>query len=457
MEGKSERPSAVGKFIQTYSSFLSTFVIGAAGLVATSIWQYRQSEIAARQAETQQRVAITQAENQWRIERAEILSKNLSVLSSSGPETVEQRYGVLLSLSRGTIIDPELAVSYALELGKDNPSYMRSVLSSITDKSWARLANAFELTCQQRFGASRDLPVCPAENRVQRSLALLDLWAEEIENARRRGQRGPLELLLDERTVQSMPLKLATLYSHYLTDLFERRQFHEIAQFEELSVGARVIAALVLAPTQPNSFVAASEAVEIERLHEGRAEFLRQYLFGEGCSGECKGKLVDLMLTSYAEAAGRYDRALRELFTHPRGEVAMGLARLHARLVQCQVDVNDAIALRDGVLVPALMEATSGGRELESDLFDDLLGLLSLTPDPGFGPLEAEKRKAWEAALAAARTAADTRYDTAFTKRRISVQATRKNPPAKLRGSMFCTAQEVTVADVALGIDIADE
>jgi hypothetical protein len=456
MEPKSE-PSAIGKFIQTYSSFLSTFVIGAAGLVATSIWQYRQSEIAARQAETQQRVAITQAENNWRIERAEILSKNLNVLSSSGQETVEQRYGVLLSLTRGTIIDPELAVSYALELGKDNPSYMRSVLSSITEKSYQRLANAFELTCQQRYGTTRDLPACPSENRVQRSLALLDLWAEEIDAARRRGQRGPLELLLDERTVQSMPLKLATLYSHYLSDLFERRQMHEIAQFEDLSAGARLIAALVLAPTQPNSFVAASEATELDRQHDERAEYLRQYLYGQSCSGECKGKLVDIMLTSYAEAGGRYDRALRELFTHPRAEVAMGLARMHARLVQCQADKADVTALRDGVLVPALMEACSSGRELENNLFDDLLGLLALTPDPGFGPADAEARKAWEAALAAARTVADARYDTAFTKRRIAVQAIRKSPPAKFRDGMFCTAEEVTVADVALGIDIPGE
>ena len=41
-------------------------------------------------------------------------------------------------------------------------------------------------------------------------------------------------------------------------------------------------------------------------------------------------------------------------------------------------------------------------------------------------------------------------YDNAFTKRRTSVQATRKKPPAKLQDSMFCTAAEVTLADVAL-------
>src|SRR6476469_7205286 len=72
-----EETSKVGRFIMKYHTFLSSFVIGAAGLVATSIWQYRQSEVAKRSAESQQKVAETQAENQWRIERAEILAKNL--------------------------------------------------------------------------------------------------------------------------------------------------------------------------------------------------------------------------------------------------------------------------------------------------------------------------------------------------------------------------------------------
>ena len=38
--------SKLGRFIQTYHGFLSSFVIGVAGLVATSIWQYRQSKTA---------------------------------------------------------------------------------------------------------------------------------------------------------------------------------------------------------------------------------------------------------------------------------------------------------------------------------------------------------------------------------------------------------------------------
>jgi len=135
-DGKTSGPlSRLGKFIQTYHSFLSSFVIGVAGLVATSIWQYRQSQISAQQAASEQAIARTKAENDWRIARAEILSKNLNVLSAQGPSSADQRFGVLLSLTRGAIIDPELAVSYAMELGKDNPTYMRTVLEATGQKN----------------------------------------------------------------------------------------------------------------------------------------------------------------------------------------------------------------------------------------------------------------------------------------------------------------------------------
>src|SRR6185295_18555090 len=147
-----DEQSKLGRFIMRYHTFLSSFVIGAAGLIATSIWQYRQSETTANQAVAQQKVAETAAENSWKITRADILSKNLSVLASSGPDTVSQRYGVLLSLTRAEIIDPELAVSYALELGKDNAEDMSSVLASTRRKDYGRLARAYTLNCEERYG-----------------------------------------------------------------------------------------------------------------------------------------------------------------------------------------------------------------------------------------------------------------------------------------------------------------
>jgi hypothetical protein len=443
-----DSPSRFGKFIQAYSSFLSTFVIGAAGLVATSIWQYRQSEIASHQAESQQKIAITQAENNWRIERAEILAKNLGVLSAAGPDTVEQRYGALLSLTRGNILDPELAVSYALELGKDNADYMKSVLGSTQDKSYPRLATAYELSCQVRFGLTRDVAVCPNASHVDRSSAIADLFADEIDSARHKGDKGPIAILADERYVQSMPLKLAALFSPYLTDLFERRQLAEIQQFEGTSLGARLVSALVLGPTQANAFVAASESAEIDKFHDQRTKWLMQYLFGSSCTGECKGKLVDIMLTQYVEAQGRYDQALRELFTRPRGEVAMALARLHSRLLQCQVSPEDGDAFRDRIIIPSLAEALnrSGGAEA----VDDLLGLLALTQDPSFKPEDQARRTTWEQALAAARERLGVQYARAFTERRASSQETRKTTPLKYKKTMFCTADEVELSDVAI-------
>jgi hypothetical protein len=41
-------------------------------------------------------------------------------------------------------------------------------------------------------------------------------------------------------------------------------------------------------------------------------------------------------------------------------------------------------------------------------------------------------------------------YARAFTERRTTAQETRKNPPAKYKKTMFCTADEVELSDVAI-------
>jgi hypothetical protein len=163
-----EPRSRLGLFIEKYSSFLSSFVIGLAGLIATSIWQYRQSENARVEAETQRRLAQTKADNDWKIARAEILAKNMDVLATQGPGSADRKFGVLLSLTRGNILDPELAVSYALELGKENAYYMRSVLGSTPEKNYFQLAQGFALTCLQRFGAEREVELCRDDRLSER-------------------------------------------------------------------------------------------------------------------------------------------------------------------------------------------------------------------------------------------------------------------------------------------------
>jgi hypothetical protein len=431
--------SRVGKFIQTYSSFLSSFVIGVAGLIATSIWQYKQSDIARRQAESQQKLAEIKAENDWRIERAEILSKNLSVLSSHGPDSADQRYGVLLSLTRGNILDPELAVSYALELGKDNPDYMRSVLASTADKNYTQLAHAFQLSCLQRYGVERNVEVCATEQQQSRSDEIAALVSDELQAASSQGKPGPLSLLRDEQQVQAAPGRLAWLFEPYLSELYERRQFREIQRLEGTSVGARLVAALVLATAHTGEFVTPEEANTLEKFHQERRKWLAGYLFGHGCDGECKGKLVDAMLSVYGDAQGDYDETMRRLLLRPRAEVGAAIGRLHQRLLLCQIDEDDLALFRDRVLVPALGEALdkTKGKDVASTAAADIAALLAICPPPADPPA----KSAYDAMLDRLRKDGD-RYQKNFVTRRKIAERERADPPPALRKLSFCEAAE---------------
>lgn len=453
----------LGKFIQTYSSFLSTFVVGIAGLIATSIWQFKSSEISRRQSESQQKVAQMQAENSWRIERAEILSKNLQVLAASGEPHIEQRYGVLLSLTRGNILDEELAVSYALELGKDSPEYMKSVLSNIADKSYTRLATAFELTCQQRFGVTRDVPICKNDKLADRSAGIAELIADELEQARTHSKPGPMVLLNEEYIVQTSPARLAFLFTPYLTNLYERRQWVEIARFENTSPGAHLVASLVLGPSRPHEFVSESEAADVEKFHEAEIKWLFQYLVGQSCNGDCRSRIVDVMLTSYTESNGKFDQPLRELLKRSRGDIAAVLSRLHTRLLACQLDPADLVTFRDRVLVPVLAEELSRPKP-DPTRIDDLLGLLALVPQqPPPPPAPAVPAKGVTAPLPLPpapsfvgmqpqlKQLMGDRFAVAYTKRRESAASARSSPTLVLKKALFCRAGEVAGGELDMG------
>ena len=478
-EGKTDeahlRPSRLGHFIQTYSGFLSSFVIGVAGLVATSIWQYRQSQTAERQAASEQAIARTKAENDWRIARAEILAKNLSVLSSQAPDTADQRFGVLLSLTRGSILDPELAVSYALELGKVNPDYMRSVLASTADKNYTQLAHAFALTCLQRYGVEKAAPICKDDKLSDRSDAIAQLIEDELEAAgavavgQQAGagkaaasgtgaeeaapggaawQRGPIGLLREQRDVQARPAALMWLFEPYLQDLYERRQWKEISRFEGSSVGARLIAALVLATARTGELVPTAEQTALVAFHTERRKWLASYMYGPSCDPECRGKLVDVMLSTYGEAQGDYDEALRKLLLLSRAEAGPAVAQLHARLLWCQVDGDDLEEFRDRVLVPALVKGL-GTPGLDRGILDDLLGLVALAPEPqppAATETDADRVRrmtasvtAWKGMLAAIEKAGD-KTARAFASRRAAVKRERADPPPMIKKVSFCTA-----------------
>lgn len=427
-----------GKFIQAYSGFLSSFVIGAAGLVATSIWQYRQANVAQKQADSQEQVAHTQAENSWKIEKADILSKNLQSLSGTGPANVEQRYGILLSLTRGDILDPELAVSYALELGKDNPDYMRTVLVNTAGKDYWRLARAFEPTCAQKYGVARQVAVCTNDKLAGRSAAVAEMIADEVQGAFASGKPGPLAMLKDETAVQNQATRLAWLFTPALMGFYDRRQFREISQFESSSGGARLVTALILSGAGTEEFVANDEASRLEAFHTDRRKWLTQYLFGSTCDAECRGRLIEFMLSVYAEARGLYDPTFIALLEKPMSQSGPAISRLHTRLLWCQVDDDDLAQLRDNVLRPAMVDLLKAdGKEKERlQLVESVVGLLALVPEPSEEPALTP----WKQMLLTLQSSHGGRYAKLFSQRRAIAQKERQSPPPTMKKMAFCNA-----------------
>jgi len=437
-EAPEEETSRIGRFITKYHTFLSSFVIGIAGLIATSIWQYRQSEIARRQAESQQKVAETNAANQWRIERAEILAKNLQVLASQGPGTVEQRYGVLLSLARGDILDPELAVSYALELGKDNPEYMQSVLANTANKDYVRLSRAFVMSCEDKYGIARNVPACAGDKLAPRSAAIAQLISDETQAAMSQGQPGPLVMLKDERDVQQSVQRLTGLFWPTLIDYYERRLWNEVEKFQSYSAGAHLVSSLILAAARTGEFVTDEEAKKLQEFHNRQTLWLSKYLTGSGCDAECKGKMLEVMLSHYEESQGDYDEAVRRLLESPRAQSGSAIARLHARLLRCQVHEIDLEPLRDHVLVPAVQDVLSKPK-VDPTLVNDLVGLLALTPDPA--PTDKVAQAAWQG-LMNQLDKPGARYGRIFRERRATAQSERANPPPAMKKVSFCGVPE---------------
>jgi hypothetical protein len=430
-----DEQSRLGRFIMRYHTFLSSFVIGAAGLIATSIWQYRQSETTANQAVAQQKAADTAAENSWKITRADILSKNLSVLASSGPDTVSQRYGVLLSLTRAEIIDPELAVSYALELGKDNAEDMSSVLASTRRKDYGRLARAYTLNCEERYGLLHPIEVCQ-DKYAPRSEAIGKLFAADVQLALKGGEHGPMALFDNEREVQFEVQQYVGLYEAALTEMYEHREWEQIARFAAYSPGAHLVSALVLAAARTGEFVTADEAKQLDAFHDEQTKWLTGYFAGKTCDAECKGRLLEVMVSHYYEAQGDFDAAVRQLLVSPRGASGVAVSRLHARLLWCQLDETDMVPLRDQALVPAAELVLAD--KTDAAIREAVVSLLALVP----APAASESGAAAWTALQGHIDKAGPRVTRMLKERRDTAQHERVAPPVALRNLDFCSAPD---------------
>jgi hypothetical protein len=429
--------SRMGRFIQTYSSFLSSFVIGVAGLVATSIWQYRQSQTAIRQAESEQKIATTKAENEWRIARADILAKNLDVLSKPGKDTAERRYGVLLSLTRGGILEPELAVSYALELGKDEPGYMKDVLDATEHKSFPQLAHAFELTCAQHYGVGYDIAACATKSPPERSETLAELIKSDLDELDALGNNasaneGPRTLLRDEHEVVDQVAKLTWLFRPYLEDLYDRRLWKPLSNFESSASGAKLVAALVLLAQPVDALASDAERAENERLRAGHRKWLDDFLTSRSCDAECRAKILAVMLSLSGEVPGNYADTIKRLLLLPRSESGPAADKLRKRLLLCKVSSEAQASLRDQVLVPSLTDALARPQP-DTEQIEHLLVLLAAIPEPS-----AETASPAWTALGTALQKAGSKYEHALAKQRAEVKKER----AKNNKASFCKAAE---------------
>jgi hypothetical protein len=329
---------------------------------------------------------------------------------------------VLLSLTRADIIDPELAVSYALELGKDNTDYMVSVLNNTQNKDYQRLLRAYTLTCEERYGTTPPADACN-DKLGPRSQALSDLVEQELTATLAAGSGedlGPLVLLRDERRVQADIQPLTGLFEEALDDLYDRRAWDDLDRIAKFSPGAHLVTALVLAAAHTGEFVSEDEAKTLSTFHAAQTKWLTDYLASKACDPTCKGRLVDVMVSHYEEAQGDYDKAVRALLESPRAVSGPAISNLHSRLLWCQVDDTDLIPLRDNVLIPAAKDLIPSK---DATARDDVISLLALLPDAG----DAEKVVTGNEAVS-----------KLYRERALIAQHQRQSPPTTMRKTSFC-------------------
>src|SRR5262249_60036003 len=114
------------------------------------------------------------------------------------------------------------------------------------EKNYGQLAQAFKMTCMQRFGVEKAAEICKDDALADRSDAIAQVFQDELEAVTAASQPagvGPMSILKDEREVQAFPGKMAWLFEPYLQDLYERRQWQDANPVRELTPGARLVPA----------------------------------------------------------------------------------------------------------------------------------------------------------------------------------------------------------------------
>lgn len=410
----------LGLFIEKYSTFVSSFVLGLAGLIATALYQQQQTKIAQKNAEASMAAAQTDADTKWKIARAEILGKHLNLLLDKKPESVDQRYGVLLSLTREDVLDPELAMSYAFDL--DNAEYITSVIVNIQHKSWPQIFHNFNLTCELRYGIRKEAPICKQLDKYDaRSEAMTDVVSEELD----KGNKEPFKLLADDKQVKSHLMRLTYLFAPYLEQTWQRERLSEIETFEKQGRGAQIVAAFALAADPAGeAFATNDHSGERAKFHELRQKRMHDLVFDPTCDVECKGLAAEMLLNGLEEYGQAYASLLAQMIERNGPEFTQVMQRVHRRLLWCQLSHGAADHVLRDVLVPAWNDLSTGKSSKERDRQRDAVGELAALID----------------------TPADLKLPEGLARaaegHRGRAKKDRESPPPALKKSNFCAARD---------------
>jgi len=245
-----------------------------------------------------------------------------------------------------------------------------------------------------------------------------------------------MALLAQERDVQTEVRQYVGLYKTSLTEMYEHREWEQIARFAAYSPGAHLVSALVLAAARTGEFVTADEAKQLDAFHDEQTKWLTGYFAGKTCDAECKGRLLEVMVSHYYEAQGDFDAAVRQLLVSPRGASGVAVSRLHARLLWCQLDETDMVPLRDQALVPAAELVLAD--KTDAAIREAVVSLLALVP----APAASESGAAAWTALQGHIDKAGPRVTRMLKERRDTAQHERVAPPVALRNLDFCSAPD---------------
>jgi hypothetical protein len=269
---------------------------------------------------------------------------------------------------------------------------------------------------------------------AQRSEMLSVLVSDDLATTLAGDQPGPLALFKDEHHVQRDLEQLAGLFNFALLGMYDRRQWDDITKLEQTSSGAHLVGALVLAAARTGELNTDDDAKTLEQFHAGQTSWLSDYLVSKACDAECKGHLLDVMVTRFAESQGDFDTAMRKLIESPRSQSGIAISRLHARLLWCQVQDDDLAALRDHVLVPALTD--EAGNKTDASSRDGIVSLLAIVPEPAAH--DAQATAAWAAMMTAIDR--DAALAKTLRERRARALKQRAAPPQAMRQVSFCNA-----------------